>query len=125
MARRLTRIPPEECCTTPLRTPPPIEGGGDAVVTRLKALADTTRFEIMRLIAAQDGPVCACDIVDRFDVSQPTIAHHLKALREAGLVTVSRQGVWAYYAVDPRGMEAMRTVMTGFMPKAEQAAVAV
>ncbi|CAA9578560.1 MAG: hypothetical protein AVDCRST_MAG87-3099 [uncultured Thermomicrobiales bacterium] len=124
MARRLTRIPPEGCCTTPLRTPPPIEGG-DAVVTRLKALADTTRFDIMRLIAAQDGPVCACDIVDRFDVSQPTIAHHMKVLERAGLITVSRRGVWAYYAVDPRGMEEMRTVMSGFMPRAEQAAIAV
>lgn len=125
MARRLTRIPPEGCCTTPLRPPPAIEGGGDAVVTRLKALADTTRFEIMRLIAAQDGPVCACDIVDRFDVSQPTIAHHMKVLERAGLITVSRRGVWAYYAVDPRGMEAMLTVISGLLPVRNQTAIAV
>lgn len=124
MARRSIRIQPEGCCTTPLRTPPPIEGD-DAVVTRLKALADTTRFKIMRLIAAQDGPVCACDIVDRFDVSQPTIAHHMKVLERAGLITVSRRGVWAYYAVDPRGMEAIRSVMSGLLPVSNQTAMAV
>jgi ArsR family transcriptional regulator len=73
----------------------------------LKALADGTRFDVFRLIAVQDGEICACDIVDRFDVSQPTIAHHLKVLREAGLITVSRRGVWAWYAVDPAGLEAL------------------
>ena len=69
-----------------------------------KALADGTRLRIFQLIAAQHEPLCACDIVDRFDVSQPTIAHHLRTLREAGLITTSRQGVWAYYAVDPTGV---------------------
>ena len=64
-------------------------------------LGDATRLEVFRLIAAQTSPLCVCDIVDRFDVSQPTISHHLKILRDAGLVTVSRRGVWAYYAVDP------------------------
>jgi ArsR family transcriptional regulator len=67
------------------------------------------------LIAAQDEPICACDIVDRFDVSQPTIAHHLKVLRNAGLITVSRHGVWAYYAVEPRGLEVLQTSVQGFL----------
>ena len=53
---------------------------------------------IFRLIAAQPEAICVCHITDRFDVSQPTISHHLKVLREAGLITVSRRGVWAYYA---------------------------
>lgn len=118
----MTRIQPEGCCTAPLRTPPPVEVG-EATVTRFKALSDPTRFEIMRLIAAQDAPVCACDIVDRFDVSQPTIAHHMKVLERAGLITVSRQGVWAHYAVDPRGLEAMQTVLSGFMPGMERTAI--
>lgn len=122
MARRTTRIPPGDCCTTPLRTPPPVEGG-DVTITRFKALADPTRFEIIRLIAAQDGPVCACDIVDRFDVSQPTIAHHMKVLERAGLITVSRRGVWAYYAVDPRGLEAIHAAMSRFMPAVEQTTI--
>jgi ArsR family transcriptional regulator len=67
-------------------------------------LGDPTRLEIFRLIAAQSAPLCVCDIVDRFDVSQPTISHHLRVLRDAGLVTVSRRGIWAYYAADDRGL---------------------
>ena len=82
-----------------------------------KALADETRLDVFRLIAAQDEEICACDIVDRFDVSQPTIAHHLKVLRNAGLITVSRRGVWAYYAIDPRGLEVVQVTMQGFLDR--------
>jgi ArsR family transcriptional regulator len=85
------------------------------MLAAFKALADGTRLDVFRLIAAQDEPICACDIVDRFDVSQPTIAHHLKVLRNAGLITVSRHGVWAYYAVEPRGLEVLQTSVQGFL----------
>ncbi len=85
----------------------------DRLLLALKALADGTRLRIFELIAAQDAPVCACDIVDRFDVSQPTIAHHLRTLREAGLITTTRQGVWAYYAVDPAGVARVGDLFTG------------
>ena len=73
-----------------------------------RALGDATRLEVFRLIAAQTAPICVCDIVDRFNVSQPTISHHLKTLRDAGLVKVSRRGVWAFYAVDSEGLEILR-----------------
>jgi ArsR family transcriptional regulator len=70
------------------------------------------------LIAAQEAPICACDVVARFDVSQPTISHHLKVLKEAGLVVVSRRGVWAYYAPDPRGTALLRGSLDLFaMPR--------
>ena len=82
-----------------------------------KALADGTRLDVFRLIAAQEGEICACDIVDRFDVSQPTIAHHLKVLRNAGLITVSRRGVWAYYAVDPQGVSVLQEATQGFLDR--------
>jgi ArsR family transcriptional regulator len=72
-----------------------------------KALGDPTRLEILRLIAAQPGPTCVCDIVERFDLAQPTISHHLRLLREAGLLSQSRIGVWSFYAVDPAGAEAL------------------
>lgn len=85
----------------------------ERLLRAFKALADGTRLRIFQLIAAQDAPVCACDIVDQFDVSQPTIAHHLRTLREAGLITTSRQGVWAYYAVDPSGMARIGDVFAG------------
>jgi ArsR family transcriptional regulator len=70
-----------------------------------KALGDPTRLEILRLLAVQPGPTCVCDIVERFELAQPTISHHLKLLREAGLLTQSRIGVWSFYAIDPAGAQ--------------------
>lgn len=104
----------DDCCPTP-RAPLELSGGErDGMIAIFKALADATRFDVFRLIAGQEEPICACDVVDRFSVSQPTIAHHLKVLRKAGLITVSRRGVWAYYAVDPRGLEVLRSATASF-----------
>jgi ArsR family transcriptional regulator len=72
------------------------------MVAAFKALADPTRLEILRLVGAQSGPTCVCDIVDHFDRSQPTISHHLKVLREAGWLTQTKMGIWAFYAIDSR-----------------------
>lgn len=83
------------------------------MVAAFRALGDPTRLEIFRLLAAQEAPVCACDVVDRFGLSQPTISHHLRILREAGLVTVSKRGVWAWYAPDPRGLAWLRETVAG------------
>jgi ArsR family transcriptional regulator len=83
------------------------------MVAAFRALGDPTRLEIFRLLTAQDAPVCACDVVDRFGLSQPTISHHLRILREAGLVTVSKRGVWAWYAPDPRGLVWLRESVAG------------
>jgi ArsR family transcriptional regulator len=73
----------------------------DRLVAAFRALADPTRIEILRLIGGQSGPVCVCDIVDRFELSQPTISHHLKVLREAGLLRASKTGIWAFYELAP------------------------
>jgi ArsR family transcriptional regulator len=93
---------------------------GGAVRERLlgifRALGDETRFEIFRLIAAQDAPICVCDMVDRFELTQPTISYHLKLLREAGLVTVSQRGVWAYYSADPEGLRLLEEASAVFTP---------
>jgi ArsR family transcriptional regulator, arsenate/arsenite/antimonite-responsive transcriptional repressor len=111
-----TRTRPESCCTVP-NTPAPIAERDRAdLVTVFKALGDPTRLEIFRLIAAQDAPLCVCDVVDRFDLRQPTISHHLKVLRDAGLVTVSRQGIWAYYAADEDGLSFLRDSMGRIAP---------
>jgi ArsR family transcriptional regulator len=82
------------------------------VVALLKALGDGTRLEVFRLIAGQENGICVCDIVDRFDVSQPTISHHLKVLRDAGLITVSRRGNWAFYAVDGSTLNLIRNLFS-------------
>jgi ArsR family transcriptional regulator len=81
-----------------------------------RALGDPTRLDIFRLVAAQPEPICACDVVDRFKVSQPTISHHMKVLSEAGLVTVSRRGVWAYYSVNGQGVAHLQQIVGSFEP---------
>ncbi len=110
MTTRLPVIQSEMCCETPAAPPAVTDERRQRALGVFKALADGTRFDVFRLIAAQSEPICACDIVDRFEVSQPTIAHHLKVLREAGLITVSRRGVWAWYAVDPGGTDLLDSI---------------
>lgn len=66
---------------------------------RLKALADPTRIGIVNRLACADE-LCVCDLTDAFELSQPTISHHLRILREAGLVAASRRGTWAYYRLN-------------------------
>ncbi len=78
------------------------------LLAALRALGDATRLEVFRLVASGREPVCVCRVVDRFRVSQPTISHHLRILREAGLVTVSRKGRWSHYAPAPEGLAALR-----------------
>lgn len=94
-----TRERPEGCC--PVRAVRPLPARDQQrLVAAFKALADPTRIEILRLVGAQSGPVCVCDIVDRFDLAQPTISHHLKVLREAGLLRTSKIGIWAFYELE-------------------------
>ena len=73
----------------------------------LQAIAEPTRLAIVRQLAS-DGEVCACDFTDCCGVSQPTISHHLKVLRDAGLVESSRRGTWAYYRLVPEALDAVR-----------------
>jgi ArsR family transcriptional regulator len=66
----------------------------------LKALADPVRLRLLSLVASHaDGEACVCDLNDAFDLSQPTISHHLKVLHEVGLLDRSKRGVWVYYSV--------------------------
>src|SRR5256885_6108610 len=66
-----------------------------------KALGDPVRIELVDVLRKHAGKVCVCELVPLFDLSQPTISHHLKVLRDAGLVESERQGLWAYYYVLP------------------------
>ena len=107
-ARVRSKPRPADCCSSPVAPADLPIAERDRLVAVMRALGDATRLDVFRLIAAQAAPICVCDIVNRFELRQPTISHHLKVLREAGLVTVSRRGVWAYYAVDPAGLEVLR-----------------
>ncbi len=101
------RARPASCCTLrPVERLPDMEL--NRVATLAKALADPNRIEMLRLVARQAGPVCACDIVDRFDLTQPTVSHHLKILKEAGLLRGTRNGLWAFYEIDADGLDSLR-----------------
>jgi ArsR family transcriptional regulator, arsenate/arsenite/antimonite-responsive transcriptional repressor len=72
-----------------------------------KALSDPVRVQIVDVLRRQAGEVCVCDLQPLFDISQPTLSHHLKKLRDAGLVGVERRGQWAYYYVVPGALDAL------------------
>ncbi len=103
-SRRSPRTRPEECCSLK-----PVRALGERRQERLvhafKALADPTRLEMLRLLRAQAGPTCVCDIVDHFELAQPTISHHLKVLKDAGLLSHSKIGIWSFYAPGPEAAE--------------------
>jgi ArsR family transcriptional regulator len=80
-------------------------------VAALRALADPTRLEVFRMIAARRIPVCVCEVTERFRVTQPTISYHLRILRRAGLVEAERRGVWSYYAARPGALEVLRSLL--------------
>jgi ArsR family transcriptional regulator, arsenate/arsenite/antimonite-responsive transcriptional repressor len=88
--------------------------GPDAAVLAeaFKALGDPVRLRLLSLLAtAEGGEVCACDLVEPVGKSQPTVSHHLKVLRDAGLVTATKRGVNIWYAVVPAQLEALRGVL--------------
>lgn len=70
-----------------------------------KALGDPIRIQLVDVLRKHAGKVCVCELVPLFDLSQPTVSHHLKVLREAGIVGSERQGLWAYYYVDHETLE--------------------
>ncbi len=70
-----------------------------------KALGDPIRLQLVDVLRRHAGKVCVCELVALFDISQPTLSHHLKRLRDAGIVDSERQGLWAYYYVIPDALE--------------------
>ena len=96
---------PAICCSP--ETKPLSEPDREEIAARFKALADPTRVAIINCLSAADE-VCVCNLTDTFDLSQPTISHHLRILREAGLVESSRRGTWAYYRLVPEAIDALR-----------------
>ena len=94
----------ERCCE-PVAWPE-IEGErAERIAAIAKALGDPIRVQLVDLLRRHAGKVCVCELVPLFELSQPTISHHLKVLREAGVVASERRGLWAYYYVDPDSLE--------------------
>ena len=100
---------PEGCCA-PARTAPVPAKKLAQTAAVAKALSDKNRLEIMHFLSQQAGPVCACDINTQSDLSQPTVSHHLKILREAGLLKSDKRGLWAFYELDPGAARALTSL---------------
>jgi ArsR family transcriptional regulator len=91
---------------------PLLQGDAATVAARFKALADPTRVEIVRRLSCCEE-CCVCDLNAVFDLAQPTISHHLKVLRDAGLVEAQRRGTWAYYRLVPGAVADLRQTLGG------------
>src|SRR6478735_2634082 len=99
------------CCSPLVREPLTEDWAGD-LARMFKALGDPVRLRLLSLIASHaGGEACVCDISATIDLSQPTISHHLKVLREAGLLDCERRGTWVYYWVIPSALQQLSSVL--------------
>jgi ArsR family transcriptional regulator len=84
------------------------QGRAEQVAPLLKALGDPVRLRLMSMVLSHAGAeACVCDLTPAFDLSQPTISHHLKVLHDVGLLDREKRGVWVYYQAKPEAMQAM------------------
>jgi len=97
--------PAGEPCCEPVVYPDVERVQADRMAAIAKALADPVRLQLVDVLRKHAGKVCVCELVPLFDLSQPTVSHHLKVLRQAGLVDSERHGLWAYYYVIPDALE--------------------
>ena len=102
-----------ESCAIPLVREPIGETAAAGLAQVFKALGDPVRLRLVSLIGAhQGGEVCVCDLTTAFELTQPTISHHLKVLREAGIITSERRGTWVYYRLVPAALERMAALLS-------------
>ncbi|MEU8956632.1 metalloregulator ArsR/SmtB family transcription factor [Streptomyces sp. NPDC048518] len=102
----------EGCCPT-LLTAPMDEDRAVELAKVFKALGDPVRLRLLSMIASREGgEICVCDLTPAFDLSQPTISHHLKLLRQAGLIASERRGTWVYYRLLPAMTDGLAQALT-------------
>ncbi|WP_405497122.1 ArsR/SmtB family transcription factor [Streptomyces sp. NBC_00096] len=102
----------EGCCPTLLAAPLD-EATAAGLAKVFKALGDPVRLRLLSMIASRDGgEICVCDLTPAFDLSQPTISHHLKLLKQAGLIDSERRGTWVYYRLLPETTDKLAAVLT-------------
>ena len=107
-----TKRPAGEPCCEPVVYPDVEREQAERMAAIAKALADPVRLQLVDVLRKHAGKVCVCELVPLFDLSQPTVSHHLKVLREAGLVASERRGLWAYYYVRPDALQELTTWLT-------------
>src|SRR5215210_6932532 len=98
-----------EACCEPVVYPDVDRLHAERMAVIAKALADPIRVQLVDVLRKHAGKVCVCELVPLFDLSQPTVSHHLKVLREAGIVDSERRGLWAYYYVLPEALKELST----------------
>jgi len=93
---------PDAACCTPLTREAIDADRAEDLARKLKALADPTRLRLVSIVAASEGEeACVCDLIEPVGLSQPTVSHHLKVLMDAGFLTRTKRGTWAYYKLVP------------------------
>ena len=100
-----TKRPAGEPCCEPVVRPDVAPDQAERMATVAKALGDPVRLQLVDVLRKHAGKVCVCELVPLFDISQPTLSHHLKKLRDAGVVDSERRGLWAYYYVNPEALQ--------------------
>jgi ArsR family transcriptional regulator len=100
-----TKRPPGEPCCEPVVYPDVERAEASTMARVAKALGDPIRLQLVDVLRKHAGKVCVCELVPLFEVAQPTVSHHLKVLRDAGIVGSEREGLWAYYYVKPGALE--------------------
>ena len=100
-----TKRPAGERCCEPVVHPDVERAQAIRLADVAKALGDPIRLQLVDVLRKHAGKVCVCELVPLFDISQPTLSHHLKKLRDAGIVDSERQGLWAYYYVTPDSLK--------------------
>jgi len=107
----LPEVPNEPCCTPLVREPLTADWAGD-LARMFKALGDPVRLQLLSRVASHaGGEACVCDLSVGLDLTQPTISHHLKVLRETGLLECERRGTWVYYWVVPSALAQLSAVL--------------
>jgi ArsR family transcriptional regulator len=96
--------PAGQPCCEPVVYPDVERAQAERMARIAKALGDPIRLQLVDVLRKHAGKVCVCELVPLFDLSQPTVSHHLKVLREAELVDSERRGLWAYYYVRPEAL---------------------
>ena len=99
-------------CCAPVVYPDVERRQAERMAQIAKALADPVRLQLVDVLRKHAGKVCVCELVPLFDLAQPTVSHHLKVLREAGVVGSERRGLWAYYYVIPDALEELSSWLT-------------
>jgi ArsR family transcriptional regulator len=104
--------PAGQPCCEPVVYPDVERQQAERMARIAKALGDPIRLQLVDVLRKHAGKVCVCELVPLFDLSQPTVSHHLKVLREAGIVDSERQGLWAYYFVTPDSLKELSAWLT-------------